>query len=156
MSIQLNAHANNSTNLQITPSIEVVNDLRVLQQQVNLARLPVVLLLATEDCSYCKAVKDNYLIPMSVSDKFKSKVLIRQIYVDDYSYLRNRHGEIVGGDQIGLQYKVEVIPTILFVDADGKELAERIIGVTNIDFFGSLLEQRIEQAKKAQQANFVQ
>ena len=152
----MSAFANNQTDLQIMPSIEIVDDFRVLKQQVNLARLPVVLLMATEDCSYCKAVKDNYLLPMSMSDEFKSKVLIRQLYVDDFAYLRNQHGEIVGGDQIGIQYKVEVIPTILFIDADGKELADRIVGVTNIDFFGSLLEERIEQARKILQANYVQ
>ena len=152
----MSAFANNQTDLQIMPSIEIVDDFRVLKQQVNLARLPVVLLMATEDCSYCKAVKDNYLLPMSMSDEFKSKVLIRQLYVDDFAYLRNQHGEIVGGDQIGIQYKVEVIPTILFIDADGKELADRIVGVTNIDFFGSLLEERIEQARKNLQANYVQ
>jgi thioredoxin-related protein len=156
LSVHVSALANDQANLQVSPSIEAVNDLRVLQQQANLARLPVVLLLATEDCSYCKAVKDNYLLPMSMSGEFKSKALIRQLYVDDFSYLRNLQGEMVGGDQIGLQYRVEVIPTVLFIDADGKELADRIIGVTNIDFYGALLEERIEQARKAQQADFVQ
>jgi len=150
------AHANNQTNLQASPSVEIVEDLRVLKQQVELLRQPVVLLMATEDCSYCNSIKDNYLLPMSVSDEFKSKVLIRQLYVDDYSYLRNMQGEIVGGDQIGLQYRVDMVPTILFIDANGKELADRIVGVTNIDFFGSLLDQRIEQARKAQRLDFVQ
>ena len=156
MSIQVNALANNQTNLQVTPSIEVVSDLRTLKQQVDSARLPVVLLLATEDCSYCEAIKDNYLLPMAMSDEYKSKALIRQLYFEDFSYVRDLNGELVGGDQIGLQYRVEVIPTILFIDADGKELADRIIGLTNIDFFGSLLEERIKQARKAQQANFIQ
>jgi len=156
MSIQVNAQANNQASLQSSPSVEVVEDLRVLKQQVDLLRQPVVLLMATEDCSYCSAVKDNYLLPMSVSDEYKSKVLIRQLYVDDYSYLRNLQGEIVGGDQIGLQYRVDMVPTILFIDANGKELADRIVGVTNIDFMGSLLEQRIEQARKAQHAGFLQ
>ena len=156
MSIQLNAHANNQANLHVSSSVEVVEDLRVLKRQVDLLGQPVVLLMATEDCSYCNAIKDNYLLPMSVSDEFKSKVLIRQLYVEDYSYLRNLQGEIVGGDQIGLQYRVDMVPTILFIDANGKELADRIVGVTNIDFFGSLLEQRIDQARKAQHAGFVQ
>ena len=156
LSIQMIAHANNQTNLQASPSVEIVEDLRVLKQQVELLRQPVVLLMATEDCSYCNSIKDNYLLPMSVSDEFKSKVLIRQLYVDDYSYLRNMQGEIVGGDQIGLQYRVDMVPTILFIDANGKELADRIVGVTNIDFFGSLLDQRIEQARKAQRLDFVQ
>ena len=152
----MNAYANNQANLQAPPSVKIVDDLRVLQEQVNLKQLPVVLLLATEDCSYCKAVKDNYLLPMSLSDEFKSKAIIRQLYVDDYAYLRNLRGELIGGDQLGLQYRLEVIPTVLFIGADGKELADRIVGVTNIDFYGSLLEERIIQARKAQQAAFVQ
>ena len=156
LSIQVIAHANNQSNLQASPSVEVVEDLRVLKQQVDLLGQPVVLLMATEDCSYCNAIKDNYLLPMSLSDEFKSKVLIRQLYVDDYSYLRNMQGDIVGADQIGLQYRVDMVPTILFIDANGKELADRIVGVTNIDYFGSLLDARIEQARKAQHADFVQ
>lgn len=156
MSMQVNAQANNQASLQALPTVEVVEDLRVLKQQVDLLGQPVVLLMATEDCSYCSAVKDNYLLPMSVSDEYKSKALIRQLYVEDYSYLRNLQGEIVGGDQIGLQYRVDMVPTILFLDANGKELADRIVGVTNIDFFGSLLEQRIEQARKALHAGLLQ
>jgi len=156
LSIQLNVHANNQTHTQISPTVEVVSDLRVLKQQVNSSGLPVVLLLATEDCSYCQAIKENYLLPMSMSDEFKSKALIRQIYVEDFSYLRNLRGEIVGGDQIGIKYRLDVIPTVLFIDADGKELADRIVGVTNIDFYGSLLEERIAQDRKAQKSAFVQ
>jgi len=134
-------------NAQASSDIPTVKDLRILKQQANSAGAPVVLLLTSEGCSYCKAIKENYLLPMSQSSQYKSKVLFRQLYIDEYTYLRNWQGELIAGDQIGLKYDVDVTPTILFVDAEGKEVAERIVGITSFDYFDKLLEMHILQAQ---------
>ena len=130
--------------------VETVNDFRVLEEQASSSDLPVLLLFTAEECDYCEAIRSYYLEPMIRSGKYASSILFRQLYIEDYHYLRDRHGELVGGDQIALKYGVEVTPTILFVDANGNELADRIVGLSGADYFDKTLSTHISQA----QSNF--
>jgi len=128
--------------------IETVNDMRVLKQQAESSDLPVLLLFTAEECIYCEAIKSNFLGPMNQSGEYASKILIRQLYIDDYTYIRNEKGELINADQIAMKYDVAVTPTIVFIDANGKELTERVVGITSIDYFDQLLSARISQAQK--------
>jgi len=127
--------------------IETVKDLRVLKQQSEPENLPVLLLMTTEDCSYCVAIRNNYLIPMVESGEYASTILFRQLYIEDFSFLRNMEGKLIAGDSIALKYDVEVTPTILFINSDGEELGERIVGINSIDFFDELLKTHISKAR---------
>lgn len=127
--------------------LETVKDLRVLEQQATSANLPVLLLFTAQDCEYCEAIRSFYLEPMIRSGKYDTRILFRQLYIEDYSYLRDKNGELIGGDQLALKYDVEVTPTILFLDAGGNELAERIIGLSGADYFDKLLTTHISLAQ---------
>jgi len=128
-------------------SIETVKDLRVLKHQSESENLPVLLLMTAEDCSYCDAIRKHYLNPMMVSGQYASKILFRQLYIEDFSYLRNLQGELITGDSIALKYDVEVTPTILFINSDMQELGERIVGINSIDYFDKLLKTHISLAR---------
>ncbi len=128
--------------------IESVKDMRVLEQQAEKRSLPVLLLFTTEDCEFCHALREHYLLPMKQSGDYNDVILFRQLYMDTYSMLRDRQGKLVGGDELALEFSVSVSPTILFVDAQGRELAERIVGVANADYFDKTLQIHIEQASK--------
>ncbi len=126
--------------------IEAVKDMRVLQQQMNDSQLPVLLLFTTEDCEYCHALRQHYLIPMMQSGDYAEQILFRELYMDNYNLLRDAEGKLVGGDEIALNFSVSVSPTILFIDADGREVAERIVGVSGADYFDKTLQIHIRQA----------
>lgn len=136
-----------SSAVNAASEVETVNDLRVLEEQASSSDLPVLLLFAAEDCDYCEAIRAHYLDPMIRSGKYTSSILFRQLYIEDFNYLRDRKGELVGGDQVALKYDVEVTPTILFVDADGNELADRIVGISGADYFDKTLSTHISQAQ---------
>ncbi len=125
--------------------IQTVDDLRELKQLSKDTNLPVLILFTADDCDYCEAIRENYLLPMIKSGDYTSKILFRQIYIEDYNYLRNEKGELVGGDQIALQHDIDVTPTIIFVNADWKELTRRIVGL-NPAYFGQRLNSSISQA----------
>jgi len=134
-----------SLNISAAPVIETVTDLRVLKQQSEQAKLPILLLFSSEDCEFCEAIRENYLIPMQQSNNYSSRVLFRQVYIDSFSHIRDRKGKLVGGDQLALKYDVEVTPTILFINAEGKELAERIVGLSGADYFDYMLDSKISR-----------
>lgn len=127
--------------------IQTISDLRVLNKQVeDSGGLPVLILFTTEDCDYCEAIRENYLLPMIRSKQYASKILFRQLYIEDYRYLRNKDGQLIGGDSIALRYDVDVTPTILFIDKNWKELTDRIVGINGPDYFDDLLKRSIFQA----------
>jgi len=130
-------------NVSAATSIKTVTDLRVLKAQSEEVKLPILLLFSAEDCDYCEAIRQNYLIPMKVSGEYVSRILFRQVYIENFSYIRDSSGKLIGGDQLALKYGVEVTPTILFIDAQGKELAERIIGLSGADYFDYILDTQI-------------
>lgn len=143
-----------SSSVTADTGIKTVNDLRELKRQAENRNLPVLLLFTTEDCSYCEAIRKNYLLPMMQSGEYSSKIIFRQLYIEEFSYLRNHKGELIGGDQIALKYDIEVTPTIIFINADWEELADRIEGITNEYYFNKLLTSYIAQAQKIYSRKF--
>ena len=131
---------------QAGASLSTVKDLRELKHQAESANLPVLLMFTAADCEYCEAIRNNYLIPMINSGKYSNKILFKQLYIDEYNYLRNEKGELAGGDQVALKYDVEVTPTIVFINAEGKEVSERIVCISGAEYFDRLLDQHISQA----------
>jgi hypothetical protein len=47
------------------------------------------------------------------------------------------------------RYGAEVTPTSLFMDGQGRELADRIVGISNIEYYGFYLDKAIASASKA-------
>ncbi len=134
--------------VQASSTIKTVKDFRELQQQASREKLPVLLLFTSEGCDYCEAIRVNYLNPMIGSGEYQNTILFRQLHMDEFSLLRDRQGKLVGGDQLALQFSVDVAPTILFLNAEGKEIAERIVGLSGVDYFDKTLLLHIQQAVK--------
>ncbi|HED36304.1 MAG TPA: hypothetical protein ENJ08_19080 [Gammaproteobacteria bacterium] len=132
-------------NVLMASEIESVIDLRVLSHQSEKASLPVLLLFSAEDCDYCEAIRQHYLIPMIQSGDYVNKVLFRQVDIDEYSMIRDEKGRLMGGDQLALKYDIEVVPTIVFINAQGKELVERIVGLSGADYFDYMLDEKISR-----------
>jgi len=129
--------------------VPLVEDLRVLKNQADSRNLPILIMFSAEDCEFCKVVRENYLLPMAVSGDYESKILFRELLIEDFDYLRNEKGELITGDTLALKYDVEVTPTILFVNSDLQEVTKRIVGIGSRDFFDHRLNARIHQAKAA-------
>lgn len=142
-----------STTAAAQSAFATVKDMARLKQQAAQADLPIVLMFTAEDCMYCDAMRQQYLIPMSHTQKYAELALFRQLNVESFSFLRNESGELVGGDQISLRYGVDITPTVLFINAQGEEVAERIIGLSGAHYFQETLEQHIQQASRNQPLN---
>ena len=127
--------------------IETVKDLRELKKQAESNNLPVLLMFAAEDCDYCEALRKHYLVPMVESGEYSSIILFRLLYIDDYSYLRDAKGKLISGDSVALKYDVEVTPTLLFVNSEMQEVAERIVGLSDFNYFDETLKNHIDKAK---------
>ena len=80
-------------------------------------------------------------------------VLIRSLEFDGDHNIRGFDGRSVEASEFSARYKVRITPTLLFLNSEGEEIAERILGYSTPDFYGTYLDQAIAKAVGAMSAS---
>ena len=106
---------------------------------------PLVLLVSLPGCPYCELVRRNYLAPLRAQGlaAFQITVTDRKTVVQDFS------GKPSTGADIASAFNAQFTPTVMFLNPQGKEIAERIKGMNSPDFYGAYLDERLVMARKA-------
>lgn len=82
------------------------------------------------------------------SGDYTQRVIILEIHSDNYAQLRDFDGQMITTEALARRYRASFAPTVVFLDYQGKELVERLIGITTRDFYGGFLDEAIEQASQ--------
>ena len=114
-----------------------------LMQQKN---LPLLLEFHAEYCAYCRELEEDFLAPMSKDKEFDDKIIIRQLALDSDEMIVDFQGKKVSVATFAGRYKAYMTPTMIFIDSNGKELAEKIIGINTPSLFGAYIDIAIEKA----------
>ena len=126
--------------------VPVATDLQQLGVQASERRLPILLTFSAIECSYCELLEEEFLEPMLLGDEYTDKIIIRKLVLDNGSRVGDFSGRQIDATQLSDRYRIYVTPTILFVDASGRELAERMVGINTPEMFGGYLDNCIETA----------
>lgn len=118
------------------------DEARLLREQ----KLVLVLEFSSEDCSYCRRLEELFLLPMQRNEEYRERVLIRAVSLDPYHDLVDFDGHSLSTHEFASRYDVSLTPTLLFLDADGVEIGERLVGIWSEDFFGGYIDGRIDDA----------
>ncbi len=111
---------------------------------------PLVVMTTLKGCVYCDLVRNSYLAPM----QREGLLVAVQIDVQDrQSTLLGFAGETTTPADQARIWKARFTPTVLFFGPDGKELAERLVGVAVPDFFGEYLSARLIEARSKLKKN---
>ncbi|MES2976753.1 MAG: thioredoxin fold domain-containing protein [Pseudomonadota bacterium] len=107
-------------------------------------REPLVLLVSLPGCPYCELVRRNYLLPMRAEGlhAWQLDVTDRRLPVQDFT------GQPSTGAALAARWRASFTPTVLFFDARGTELADRLTGIASPDFYGSYLDDAISRARQ--------
>lgn len=132
-----------------TEILQEANDLQKISVEMRDKNLPLLLAFRADYCGYCRQLEDEYLIPMAKSDQYAKRILIRIFSVDKTGTVTDFNGSQIDVDIFTQKYQGSTTPTLVFLDADGKEVAERLLGYNSPDFYGAYLETAIETANKA-------
>jgi thioredoxin-related protein len=109
--------------------------------------IPILLLIHTQGCTYCHYVIEDHLQPMILSGKYTNRALIRQLAADDALEIVDAAGQPISAKAFARSLNVRFYPTIVFIGADGQVSGERLIGVANIDLYGTQLEYALQRAE---------
>ena len=111
---------------------------------------PLLVLVSLPGCPWCELLRRNYLAPMRADG-----VQAVQFTVNDKTQrfegfsASSAASQNMTGVDMSVAYKARITPTLLFLDAKGLEIAERITGVASVDFIGAQIEQRLTLARLA-------
>lgn len=106
---------------------------------------PLVVMTTLPGCVYCDLVRNHHLLPM----RKEGKVQAVQLNVTDRtSHLQGFQSNSTTPAEQATVWKARFTPTVLFFGPDGKELAERLVGVAVPDFYGEYLDARLAEARR--------
>lgn len=105
----------------------------------------IVLMVSQPDCSFCVKVKEDYLKPLIQTDGAPP---VRVINLKTAHQFVGFDGAQTSAEQFTGELNAQFTPTLLFFDAQGHQLHERIIGLTTPDFYGYYLDTAIESSRQ--------
>jgi len=114
---------------------------------VRIKNLPIMVLFSSIHCDYCKFIKEEFLQPMLKSGDYVDKVIIKVVEDDEGDEVIDFNGKLIDSGDFSDRYEIIFTPTIIFINSEGKELAERIVGLGNVEYFGGFIDEAIEISK---------
>lgn len=105
---------------------------------------PLVVMASLVGCPYCKIVRENYLL-----GELAAGQPVVQIDMRSQRVLAGFDGRATTHTAWLQAGQVDAAPTVLFFGPGGREVAERLRGLSSPDFYGAYLQQRLDQARAA-------
>jgi thioredoxin-related protein len=104
----------------------------------------LVLMVSLPGCPWCKLVRQSYLTPLRAEGQ-----PVIELSNQDESRITDFDGAATTPARVVTRLRVQVTPTVLFVGREGKEVAQRLLGVSSVDFYGAYLQERVDAANRA-------
>jgi thioredoxin-related protein len=120
--------------------LEAVKDFSSLAFEARKSEKIIMLEVTASYCSYCGVLEEEIIKPMMRSGDYENTVLIRQLAMDSSYTIKDFAGNETTPAALAKKYKIKITPTLLFLNADGSEVTERILGVYSLDFFGAYVD----------------
>ena len=121
-------------------------DLQRLGESAEEKAVPILLMVSQYHCGFCELMKREVLHPMLLSGEYADRVIIRELLIDPGETVTNFEGRREAGDSFSGRYRVYVTPTLLFLDGEGNEMAERILGINTVDYLLFYIEDAIAES----------
>ena len=134
--------------LSVSAEMFQSQDLRDDSRIVDDSYLILVIEFSSEYCGYCRQLEQDFLMPMQRNSDYDDKILIRSVSMSDYEYLVDFEGRSVSNAEFASQYGVSVTPTLVFLDSNGVELTEKLVGFWSLDYFGGFIDNSIDEARE--------
>ena len=104
---------------------------------------PLIVMASLAGCVFCRQARESHLSPMHQAGSS-----IVQIDLRSPQPVLNFAGQSTTHDQLTRLWKISITPTLLFFGPGGKEVAERMEGAYQPDFYGPYLEDRLAKGRK--------
>ena len=112
-------------------------------------KTPIVVMVDQEDCPYCERAEEEFFSALLANETWRNRAIYGKISLDYLETIIDKNGASIATRKFLKPYKADLTPTVLFLDSEGRELSERIIGLPTPDYYLFYLEQAIDHAWQA-------
>ena len=130
--------------LAIQP-VPVAENLAVDSPTARDGKVPIVVLFSRAHCGWCDKARREHLDAMATHSA--GGALFRQIDVDSDAWLIDFSGQRTRHRTFARKHGAKMTPTLMFFGPDGQALADPIVGYRLPEFYGTLIEDAIEDSR---------
>lgn len=107
----------------------------------------LVLVAEVENCSFCKRVKDNFLLPLTMDPEWEPLFQVVRIDLNSQQMLTDFSAQRISQQDLAEALSADFSPTLIFLNPrSGERIGEDIVGLVTPDFYGFYLQQQIAQS----------
>jgi len=128
--------------------IQTVDNFAALTHKAKKNNQVILLEMSATYCGYCKTLEEEIIKPMLRSGDY-DKVLIRKLNIDSHYPMTDLGGKKSSPFELSSRMGVYLTPTLLFLDGNGNEVGERIVGVNTLEMYGGYVDNSINQGLKS-------
>lgn len=137
----------NGQETTLPPAKSLLVDAQLAHQN----KTPILIMFSTRDCHYCKEVIQEVIEPMHQLEEYKSKIIIRHVDSSSLEPMKDFYNNNTNHGKFSFQNGINFYPTLLIMDDYGAVL-EKVVGVSNMEYYWAELDQMINTSiKKIQQ-----
>ena len=125
-----------------------LEDMREASKLARQNNLLLVIEFSSEYCAFCRKLEELFLLPMQRNAEYREKILVRYVSLDAYETLIDFDGLSKSTGEFASRYGVSLTPTLIFIDGDGVELSDKLVGIWSEDFYGGFIDDRIDEARE--------
>ena len=107
-------------------------------------QIPILILFSMQDCPFCKRVREEILIPTTLNAEYDNKVILLEVDGANHAKMIDFDGKITTQANFVARNRVGLTPTVKFFDPQGREVANPIVGLVTVDYYGGFLDQAID------------
>ncbi|PLA75278.1 hypothetical protein CYQ88_01550 [Hydrogenovibrio sp. SC-1] len=138
-----------NSNAYPTSNLKELTNLEQLAKQARQHNLPILLSVGAQWCEFCHQLRDEVLSPMALGGDYEGHYMfMRYLSIDDHQPIAGVNGKPIIKHRLAESYGADLTPTVIFIDGHGKEVADKIVGIANIELFSALIHNRLNQAYK--------
>ncbi|VVE64542.1 thioredoxin-like protein [Pandoraea captiosa] len=124
-------------------AVPVATDFAAHARRAASLGVPLIVLVSLRDCVYCGPIRQRELAPLVRSGKYE----VREIGMDSTTPIRDFDNATTTGVAWARAHGVKVSPTVLFLDTQGRPVADPLIGAGLPDFYGAYLDDAIARGR---------
>ena len=128
---------------QPAAALPLAQDLAAESKLASQRSQPLIVLVSLPGCVYCERVRRSNLLPRLAEGQ-----AMVQVDLKSSQAVRDWQGKPISHDELARLWKVKLAPTLLFFGPGGLELAERMEGVYQPDFYDAYLDDRLSRARQ--------
>jgi thioredoxin-related protein len=147
ISLLLSMGCNISAQAAEQAQFKELQNLQDLAMQSKQQQLPILIMFGAEWCEFCQLLNERIFTPMALNGLYEGKVvLMRHAGVDEAQSIPDWNGQLINKSNWAYELDADLTPTVLFFDGEGKEVAPRIIGISEITLYAGIIHQNLNIA----------